>query len=418
MSLRERVHDPEIFRVYGVTVTVSVAFGMVLSVIALFLRDRGIGKREIGELTSYFAAGIVLLSLPMGRLIERFGARVTLAAAFAGYVVAAAAFPFLETFESIAALRVLDGGCSVAVWVSCETILLRRAGPANKAFITSLYAITMAIGYVIGPGVSFVLAKLMPLYVTFLVAASIALVASIYTIAKVDRGPLLNDALGPQIVRHSEHHETPRPHSFASILWRMKTSCYATFAFGYFQASVVILLPIFMVEEKGISEDLAVLNPAWFGLGMLCFTNIGGRLGDRVGHLLMMRLLAAVGVGTVLAFVFLDRYAPMAAAVFVAGASIATISPLSLALQGVVIQRGEYPRANAIYNAFYGAGMLIGPLLSSVIFAGQGGRAMLYHLAAIWLGFVIFSLAFRRDDPRTQSWKSPPAEVGRGLDAA
>jgi MFS family permease len=141
------------------------------------------------------------------------------------------------------------------------------------------------------------------------------------------------------------------------------------------------------------------LIPAFFAAGMLLFSNIAGRIGDRVGHLATMRVLGSVGTLMILGFVLLDSYPLMCGAVFVAGASLASISPVSLALQGVVSEPSNYGRATAIYNAFYAAGMLIGPPISSRIFAATGGATMLYHLAALWAAFVAFTIAFRRDDP-------------------
>jgi hypothetical protein len=43
--------------------------------------------------------------------------------------------------------------------------------------------------------------------------------------------------------------------------------------------------------------------------------------------------------------------------------------------------------------------MVLGPPISSQIFRTQGGGAMLYHLAALWVAFVVFAQVYRRDDP-------------------
>jgi hypothetical protein len=43
--------------------------------------------------------------------------------------------------------------------------------------------------------------------------------------------------------------------------------------------------------------------------------------------------------------------------------------------------------------------MVLGPPISSQIFRTQGGGPMLYHLAALWVAFVIFAQVYRRDDP-------------------
>jgi MFS family permease len=70
---------------------------------------------------------------------------------------------------------------------------------------------------------------------------------------------------------------------------------------------------------------------------------------------------------------------------------------VSLALTGVISP--EHGRATALYNSFYAVGILLGPLFSSIIFEAYGGAAMLFHLAALWSAFVLFSLVFAKDDP-------------------
>ena len=161
----------------------------------------------------------------------------------------------------------------------------------------------------------------------------------------------------------------------------------------------LLFLPLYLMERKGISEPQTIVIPAYFAAGMLLFSNYAGRVGDRYGHLLLMRILGTIGMTMVLGFVYLDSYPAMCAAVFVAGASLASISPVSLALQGVVAHPSEYERSTSIYNAFYAAGMLLGPFASSYLFEKRGGEAMLYSLAALWTLFVLFASVFRKDDP-------------------
>jgi MFS family permease len=109
--------------------------------------------------------------------------------------------------------------------------------------------------------------------------------------------------------------------------------------------------------------------------------------------------LSMLGGMMILGFVFLNGFAVMCVAVFIAGATLASLSPLSIALQGIVVQPRDYSRANSIYNALYAAGMLLGPPISSVIFEKWGGAAMLYHLAGLWACFVVFTIVFASDDP-------------------
>jgi len=102
----------------------------------------------------------------------------------------------------------------------------------------------------------------------------------------------------------------------------------------------------------------------------------------------------------------------MCIAILVTGATLASISPVSLALQGVSVRPEDYSRGISIYNTFYALGMLVGPKISAELFESYGGAAMLYHLVALWSGFIIFSLIFYRDDPAAQRRQAARREAG------
>jgi MFS family permease len=387
-----RIRDPNIRLIYLAILLLGTAYGISIAVIALHLDARGFTKSDIGQLAAFFASGIVVTSIPVGVLLRRFSAKATLTASLLGYAVAVGVFPLLHSYWAIAFARFFDGAFSVGIWVSCETVLLMRSDQDNKAYVTSLYAIAIAVGYIAGPLAARPIAHAFSLDAAFWLAAVIATLAALIVLARLDPDP--RGAHGDSTGGAGGRHEPAM-----RLVARIKTSCFATFAYGYFQASVVLFLPLYLVESKGISREQTIVIPAFFAAGMLLFSNAAGRLGDRIGHLFVMRLLGAIGVVTILAFVFLDSFPLMAAAVFAAGATLASISPVSLAFQGVVAPKNDYSRANAVYNVFYAAGMLFGPPASSLIFRSFGGAVMLYHLALLWVSFVVFAKVFAADDP-------------------
>jgi MFS family permease len=403
------IRDPNIWRVYWTILLLGTAYGLGVAVIALHLDAIGFHERSIGGLAAWFALGIVLLSIPAGRLIGRWGAKRTLVAALAGYAASVSIFPLLTSYAPIAAARFVDGACSACLWVSCETILLRRSDKTNKAQVMSVYAMAMAIGYVLGPIAANLIAARLPLRDAFVAAGVIAAISAAYVAARLQPDSIDAARARREVDAHAGDADPLAPRTKAlTILNRIKTSCFATFAYGYFEASVVLFLPLYLTHEKGILRDQTIAIPAFFAAGMLLFTNLAARLGDRFGHLFLMRILGAIGGFTVLAFVALGSFAPMAAAVFVAGATIASISPVSLALQGVVTERVDYARANSIYNSFYAAGILLGPPISGLVFARWGGATMLFHLAAMWGAFVAFAAAFASDDPASARASTSP----------
>ena len=387
--------DPNVRLLYQATFLFGMACGISISITSLHLDANGYTEGNIGWLAVAFAFGIVLFSLPAGALIRRFSAKTTLIASLVSYAACVTAFPFLPSFGSIAVVRFIDGVSSVGIWVASETILLSRTRNEDKAHFTSLYAIYLSSGYVLGPALANRLVLVMPMRLAFVVSGLFAVAAAIYLGLRLERDAPDQGGTAPAAAAKPEE----KPSSGLAILRSIKTSCFATFAYGYFQSSVVLFLPLYLMKNKGIGRDQTIILPALFALGMLVFSNPVGRIADRFGRLRVMRALAVVGTLMILGFVFLDSYVLMCAAVVVAGASLATISPVSLALQGVIVEKRNYSRSNAIYNVFYASGMLTGPPISSHIMERYSATEMLFHLAALWAGFIVFTIVFYADDP-------------------
>jgi MFS family permease len=315
-----------------------------------------------------------------------------LVSSLVGYALAVGLFPFVDNYWAIGGLRFLDGAFSVGVWVSSETILLARAPREDKAYCTSIYAVALALGYVIGPLMAWVIVQLLNRAASFHVAGGIAL-ATAGVVALL---------LDPRVTSdgHSDE-DTAKDGASAmttgQVFWRIKMSCLATFTYGYFQASLVLFLPLYLIE-RGLSENETIIVPALFALGMVLFANAAAQQGDRRGHLAVMRALAVVGMTTCVLFVPVGLLIYLTG--FVAGASLASISPVSLALQGLVVPERELSRAGGLYNAAYALGMLVGPPITGFLFSAVSGRAMIVHFAVLWAVFVTLTLVFRRDDPR------------------
>ncbi len=398
---------------YRGTFLFGIACGISIALTPLYLDAHGYDKEQIGSLALIFAAGLVLFAVPVGGVLRRFGGERTLIAMLVGYAVCVAGFPFMQSYGGIAGIRFLDGLFSIGVWVSSETIVLSRADAEHKGHLTSLYAIWLASGYVVGPVLATGLARVISQSHLFVLAGVLAITAAVYLSRKL-RSQAGAEAAGAEAAPSDGEmgpaaDEESEAMGLGTLLVRLKTSCLAAFSYGYFQASVVLFLPLYLIESKGIPRDDTIILPGLFCFGMLLFSNAAGRRGDRFGHLKVVTRLSALGTLCLLAFVFVDAYWLMCALVFGAGATFASMSPVALALIGVIVPRSQLSRANSVYNTFYAGGMLVGPPLTSVIFARFGGAAMLYHLSALWAVFVVFSLVFARDDPATRRARSARA---------
>ncbi len=391
-TLRARIPDRDLWALYLSTWVLATAYGLALATTPLVLIERHFEDGEIGIAASWFGAGIASFALPSGVLVRRFGARNTLAVCIVGYAISIMLFPFLPELWQIGVDRYFDGAFSVGAWISCETLLLLRASKEHRAFATSLYAIATGLGYFVGGGICWALVRVLTLGDIFLLAGCVAIIAS---------GVVLL-LIRPESSRsHSEEPAKERAslRAWLDLGWRIKTSSFATFCTGFFQSSVVIFLPAYLHYEKGIPENDTTLVTAVSAGGMLLISNLAGRSGDRRGHLFVLRILAMIGASVLLSFTWLTSFPVMLAAVFVGGGCLASIPPLSLALQGAIANPDEYERSNSIFNIFFATGLLIGPFLTGHVSETTGRASIIDVFASLWIAMIVLSLIFRKDDP-------------------
>lgn len=404
------LRDRNIRTAYLVCGMTGTAYGMVTAVVAVYLNKvRHIDELTIGELAMFFSLGIAALSVPMGLMVRRLSPRVMLAAGLCGYGAATAIFPFLPTFFGLALARCLDGAFSVGVWVSIETILLMRTTHERRGLITSLYTIAMATGYGLGSVVGWLIMLALPMTNVFVAAGLFAAAAAALAFTLLDRD------IHP--IPGSGHHEEPCAPEAAPppgpppaprlgilpLYWKIKTACVPTFCYGYFQASLVLFLPLFLIEARGVPKEDTSLLVGCFAVGMAASVVFVGRFGDRAGHLRTVRGLVALGVVLTALLAASPTYGLVALVVLLAGASLAPIWPLSLALQSLIAAPRDYSRSNALLNGSYGLGTLAGPLVSGYILKHYGGEAMFLHIAALWAAAMIAMVVFRGDDPSARA---------------
>ena len=400
--LREHLPDRNLWVIYATMLVLSTAYGIALAVLPIVLEERKLGHDVVGELASWFALGLVLFALPSGAFIRWFSARWTLVVSILGYAAMIGILPLATSYPALAADRFVDGLFSMGAWMSAETLVLWRSTRGNKALATSLSATFTMFGYLVGPVLSYGVSGWVHPETRFFVASAIAVGAAVVCGLWLDPDP-------PESHRHAEvvpgsaETEVEAPSGLwgaLSLAWRIKVSCVATFASGFFQASAALFVPRFLALEKGVPEEKASLVVAFAAAGMLLISNFAARAGDRFGHIRVMRGLALAGVVGMLAMLPLHSFALMGLVFVVAGGCISSMPPLSLALQGVIVCPAEYPRSNSIFNVFFACGLVLGPWVTGRLFAASGGAAIVLLFAGLWCVFVAVTWVFRRDDPR------------------
>ncbi len=388
------IRDRNVWLIYGATALLGLAYGLAISVLALYLDDAGYSEPDIGTMAAVFAAGIVLASLPAGWLVERFSAKTVLFGSFLAYAAVIAVTPWtVDNYILLAGARFLDGVFSAGIWVGSETALLSRSAKHQKGLVMSLYGIAIAMGYAGGPLISKFLVAAGPLHVSFAVAAGFAALGGLLLWFRLDA-----DGHGG-VDGAAGHGQLQGEAPWLVLLNKVRCSAMAAFCYGYLQSAMVLFVPLYLAREHAFADDDVVVVPGYYAAGMFLFAPIAGYLGDRFGQLLIMRRLAYVGVGVLVSFTLVDAYWLIVSMIGISGACFAPQLPLALALQGVIVEHDDYARANAIYNALYATGMLLGPPITGVVFAQLGPTAMMLHLAAFWVVFLAYAWWHRADDP-------------------
>lgn len=408
--MREILKDPNIRTAYQLCLMLGIAYGMVMAIVSLFLTNvHHYDKPTIANLATFFSVGIAAFAVPMGLMIRRLSPRVVLMIAMAGYGTAVAVFPFMAGFFGLAVSRAFDGAFSVGAWISLETILLLRTTSLNRGFVTGLYSNVLALGYVIGSVLAAGMTMLWPDTGVFVSAGALACCAAAYAILKLD--PVIEPIEVGSPTATGAVPAVAGGLSIPALFWRIKTACIPPFSYGYFQGSLVLFLPLFLVSQRGVAEAETKLLVAFFSGGMFLSVMVVGKLGDHFGHLRVIRMMAGFGALITLSVVYLPNYPLIATAVVLAGAALAPMWPLSLALQSLICEPQDYGRANGLLNASFAVGAVSGPLVSSRIYEYYSGEAMVLHLAGLWGVVVLMSLIFRRDDPSLRKRKKITAPV-------
>ena len=111
----------------------------------------------------------------------------------------------------------------------------------------SLYAIALAVGYIAGPIVARAFVTVAPLSLGFMVAGALSALTAVYAAARLDG----------RVAAHATPDSSGRAHesSLYAVFAKIKTSCFATFAYGYFQASVVSVLAAVPDRGQGPGES-------------------------------------------------------------------------------------------------------------------------------------------------------------------
>jgi len=337
-------------------------------------------KGRAGILVAAYAAGALIGGIPGGWASVRIGARKAVLLGLAGMGLASLGFAFADSFWSLFAARLVQGMGSGFTWAGAFAWLLAAAPRERRGEVIGSAMGAAVFGALFGPVVG-AAAALAGREAVFAALASLAVV------------------LGAWTLRLAEVPEEEHP-SFAAVVRALRTRLFAAGLALMALASLLfgVLSTLAPLHLSRAGWGAAAIGGLWLGSAALetAESPLIGRLSDRRGNLLPVRVGLAASIIVAGALAFGSRplvYAPLV--VLAGGAFGALFTPaFVLIADGAEIARLAQGMAFGVMNAAWALGAVVGPAAAGAI-ASATGDWIPYLLAAL---ACAASLALARSD--------------------
>ncbi|HHA1919208.1 MFS transporter [Enterobacter ludwigii] len=351
----------------------TLAIAVLNTLVPLWLAHENLPTWQVGMVSSSFFTGNLLGTLVTGSLIKRFGFNRSYYLASLLFAVGCAGLGLMVGFSSWMVWRFIAGvGCAM-IWVVVESALMCSGTSRNRGRLLAAYMMVYYIGTVLGQlMVSKLPTDLMSVlpWVTGMVLAAIL--------------PLLFTRI---VNQNSEHQE-------ATHVWPMlrlrqaRLGVNGCIISGIVLGSLYGLMPLYLnhqgVSDSGIGFWMAVMVSA----GIVGQWPIG-RLADRFGRLLVLRVQVFVVIMGCLAML---SNAAMAPALFILGAAGFTLYPVAMAWACEKVEHHQLVAMNQALLLSYTIGSLLGPTFTAMLMQNYSDNLLFIMIASVSFIYLLMLL--------------------------
>ncbi|MEG5693579.1 MFS transporter [Enterobacter quasihormaechei] len=351
----------------------TLAIAVLNTLVPLWLAHENLPTWQVGMVSSSFFTGNLLGTLLTGSLIKRFGFNRSYYLASLIFAVGCAGLGLMAGFWSWMVWRFIAGvGCAM-IWVVVESALMCSGTSRNRGRLLAAYMMVYYVGTVLGQlMVSKFPTDLMSVlpWVTGMVLAAVL--------------PLLFTRI---VNQSSEHQE-------ATHVWPMlrlrqaRLGVNGCIISGIVLGSLYGLMPLYLnhqgVSDSGIGFWMAVMVSA----GIVGQWPIG-RLADRFGRLLVLRVQVFVVIMGCLAML---SNAAMAPALFILGAAGFTLYPVAMAWACEKVEHHQLVAMNQALLLSYTIGSLLGPTFTSMLMQNYSDNLLFIMIASVSFIYLLMLL--------------------------
>lgn len=384
----------------------ELAYGVMnQSAIPPYVEQIGL-TAHIGIIYATFLVVETIFKSPMGHLGDRWGRRPLIVGGAIVSCLTAFATAMTTSLGGLLTLRALDGIASAAIWPTMIAAISGSVPPEKRTSAMSALTVVYIGGVALGPLVGGVAndvthSKLTSFYVVSFLFVITAMVAYFLTPHRSKED--------------SELHAEERPPKFSDILVGIKSvpdmmvlAFMAFFAIGL----LIPIVKLFAMNELRMSETGygGMIFPV--AIAVAATSIAAGRLGDRCGKVLSVRLGIALTAIAMWAIVFIRAPWELAIAGIVLGVGFVIAMPAWLALVSDMAAPRMRGAVIGALGTAQGIGAVIGAALGSYLYESVridiwGIRfnphysPFVVSAAALTAGLALVFLFMRENDSRT-----------------
>ncbi|EPN1676568.1 MFS transporter [Cronobacter turicensis] len=353
----------------------TLAIAVLNTLVPLWLAHDNLPTWQVGMVGSSYFTGNLLGTLITGTLIKRYGFNRSYYIASLIFAAGCAGLGVTLGFWSWLAWRFIAGvGCAM-IWVVVESALMCSGTARNRGRLLAAYMMVYYLGTVAGQlMVSKLPTDLMSVlpWVTGMVMAAIL--------------PLLFT----RIVNSSSEHQE-KTHVWPMFKLRQaRLGVNGCIISGIVLGSLYGLMPLYLnhqgVSDSGIGFWMAVMVSA----GIIGQWPIG-KLADRFGRLLVLRVQVFVVIVGCMAML---AQAAMAPALFVLGAAGFTLYPVAMAWACEKVEHHQLVAMNQALLLSYTIGSLLGPTFTAMLMQSYSDSLLFVMIASV--SFVYLMMLMRK----------------------
>lgn len=351
----------------------TLAIAVLNTLVPLWLAHENLPTWQVGMVSSSFFTGNLLGTLVAGSLIKRVGFNRSYYLASLIFAAGCAGLGLMVGFWSWMVWRFIAGvGCAM-IWVVVESALMCSGTSRNRGRLLAAYMMVYYVGTVLGQlMVSKLPTDLMSVlpWVTGMILAAIL--------------PLLFTRI---VNQQSEHQEVT--HVWPMLRLRQaRLGVNGCIISGIVLGSLYGLMPLYLnhqgVSDSGIGFWMAVMVSA----GIVGQWPIG-RLADRFGRLLVLRVQVFVVIMGCLAML---SSAAMAPALFILGAAGFTLYPVAMAWACEKVEHHQLVAMNQALLLSYTIGSLLGPTLTAMLMQNYSDNLLFIMIASVSFIYLLMLL--------------------------